>query len=73
MNIPGRYLVFGVKADLHALRKKELAEIAEVVFNMDDEESTCLRCALEEYFLKLEGMADIIAEAIDYLNTLGGE
>ncbi|WP_312637322.1 hypothetical protein [Oscillibacter sp.] len=40
---------------------------------MDDEESTCLRCALEEYFLKLEGMADIIAEAIDYLNTLGGE
>lgn len=75
-NIPGRYLVYGDKADLETLKAKELSE---VVFDPEDEaddgdgECTCLRCALEEYLNLLEGMADIIAEAIEELDSLGGE
>lgn len=76
-NIPGRYLVYGDKADLETLKAKELSE---VVFDPEDEaedggdgECTCLRCALEEYLNQLEGMADIIAEAIEALDALGGE
>lgn len=73
LNIPGRYLVFGDKADLYGLRERELEP---VVFYTDDEGaegSTCLRCALEEYLSQLEGMADIITEAIEELDALGGE
>lgn len=76
MNIPGRYLVFGDKTDLQALRDKELEPIdIEDVENdgEDDGECTCLRCALEDYLYQLEGMADIISEAIDELDALGGE
>jgi len=76
-NIPGRYLVYGDKADLETLKAKELSE---VVFDPEDEaddggdgECTCLRCALEEYLNQLEGMADIIAEALEELDALGGE
>lgn len=79
LNIPGRYLVFGDKADLQALREKELEPIDMECMEYcadddgDGEECTCLRCALMEYLEQLEGMADIIAEAIDELNALDGE
>jgi hypothetical protein len=73
MNIPGRYLVFGDKTDLAALREKELEPIDIEDTADDDGECTCLRCALEGYLEQLEGMADIIAEAIEELAALGGE
>ena len=73
MNIPGRYLVFGDKTDLAALREKELEPIDIEDTADDDGECTCLRCALEGYLEQLEGMADILAEAIEELAALGGE
>ena len=75
MNIPGRYLVFGDKADLQALHEKELEPIdfEDMEDDDGDGECTCLRCALEGYLEQLEGMADIIAEAINELDALGGE
>lgn len=74
-NIPGRYLVYGDKVDLRSLKEKELepVEIEGTEDDDGDEECTCLRCALEEYLNQLEGMADIIAEAIEELDALGGE
>lgn len=74
-NIPGRYLAYGDKADLAAMREKELEPIDIKGMGDDDVdgECTCLRCALEGYLEQLEGMADIIAEAIEELDALGGE
>lgn len=72
-SIPGRYLVYGDKADLAALREKELELVELDPEDDEDEECDCLRCALEDHLSELEGVADIIAEAIKELDALGGE
>lgn len=69
-NIPGRYLVYGDKADLRNLKSVELLEV-ELEDNAEDENS--LRDALEDYRQGLLEQAEIIAEAIAELDALGGE
>lgn len=69
-NIPGRYLVYGDKADLEQLKEMELAEI-----NSDDgdEEPLTLCEALEDYRQQLLDEAELLTEAIVEIIALGGE
>lgn len=69
-NIPGRYLVYGDKADLRHLKSIELLEV-ELEDNAEDENS--LRDALEDYRQQLLEEAEILAEAVAELDVLGGE
>jgi len=71
-NIPGRYLVYGDKADLETLKSKELEH---VIFDPEDEADApvCLRDALENFLSLLDDMSDILTEAIGELDDLGGE
>jgi len=71
-NIPGRYLVYGDKADLETLKSKELEH---VIFDPEDdgEDDFSLRGALEGYRLQFEDLAEILAETVAELDALGGE
>lgn len=69
-NIPGRYLVYGDKADLRHLKIIELLEV-ELEDNAEDENS--LRDALEDYRQQLLEEAEILTEAVAELDVLGGE
>jgi len=69
-NIPGRYLVYGDKADLSHLKSIELME-ALAEDDTEDEFSLC--GALEEYRQGLLEQAEIIAEAIAELDAMGCE
>lgn len=76
MNIPGRYLVYGDKTDLAALKEKELEPVTiEGTEDADDDtsECTCLRCALEKQLVALMDTAEILAAAIGELDALGAE
>lgn len=70
-NIPGRYLVYGDKADLSHLKDTELAEVMPVEDDAEDEFSLC--DVLQDYRQWLLEQAEIIAEAIAELDALGGE
>lgn len=74
-NIPGRYLVYGDKADLASLKEKELkpAEFEDTEDDNEDNECTCLRCALGEYLAVLMDEAEILAAAIGELDALNVE
>ncbi|EJF39908.1 hypothetical protein HMPREF1141_2784 [Clostridium sp. MSTE9] len=73
-NIPGRYLVYGDKADLHHLKDIELVEVEqENYMEDDDEEELSLRDALEDYRQQLLEEAEILAEAVAELDALDGE
>lgn len=73
-NIPGRYLVYGDKADLHHLKDIELVEVEqENCMEDDDEEELSLRDALEDYRQQLLEEAEILAEAVAELDALDGE
>lgn len=56
-DIPGRYLVYGDKADLHNLKEKELIE---VVFEPEDDtrEELDFRDVLEELLCRIYGVTD---------------
>lgn len=69
-NIPGRYLVYGDKADLENLKNVELIEVEPTD---DDEEELSLRDALEDYRQQLLEEAEILAEAVAELDALDGE
>lgn len=69
-NIPGRYLVYGDKADLENLKNVELIEVEPAD---DDEEELSLRDALEDYRQQLLEEAEILAEAVAELDALDGE
>jgi hypothetical protein len=69
-NIPGRYLVYGDKADLSHLKSIELMEDS-AEDDTEDEFSLC--DALEEYRQGLLEQAEIIAEAIAELDAMGCE
>ena len=70
-SFPGRYLVYGDKADLSALREKELEPVE--LDPEGEEETWTLRDALDDYRQQFEDMAEILAEAVDELDALGGE
>ncbi len=71
-NIPGRYLVYGDKADLHALKE---TEIAEVIFEPEDdgENPYCLREIMENFLSLLDEMGAVLAEALGELDALDEE
>ncbi|MGL5435498.1 MAG: hypothetical protein ACRDBO_08895 [Lachnospiraceae bacterium] len=76
LDIHGRYLVYGDKADLASLREKELEPV--VIEGTedtggDDGECTCLRCVLEKCLAELMDEAEILAAAIGELDALGVE
>lgn len=76
MDIPGRYLVYGDKADLASLREKELEPVEIEGMNNtgdDDSECTCLRCALEKQLAELMDTAEILAAAIGEIDALSVE
>lgn len=71
MNIPGRYLVYGDKADLSALREKELDPIDGYEpdeCGEDEGECVCPRCVLESIMLMLDDLSDLMAEALAELD-----
>jgi hypothetical protein len=72
MNIPGRYLVYGDKSDLHALREKELGPIDGYESDEDSEDEgdcVCPRYALESIMLMLGDLSDLMAEALIELDA----
>lgn len=74
-NIPGRYLVFGDKADLQALREKELEPIDMecMEYCADDDEAedcVCFRCEFHRMLAMVNEMADMLTETLDELDEL---
>ena len=71
-NIPGRYLVYGEKDDLEALREMEL----EPVFDPEDEaaeESLSPRDILEILYSILVNMAEVLDDALKEMDALDGD
>ena len=71
-NIPGRYLVYGDKGDLEALKEKEL----ESIFDPEDEateESLSPRDILEILYSILVNMAEVLDDTLDELDALDGD
>ena len=71
-NIPGRYLVYGDKGDLEALKEKEL----ESIFEPEDaaaEESLSPRDILEILYSILVNMAEVLDDALEEMDALDGD
>lgn len=70
-NIPGRYMVFGDKADLAGLMKKELAELE--VFDADEETENEGESGLRDDFaVFLDTLADMAEKARYVADALEG-
>lgn len=72
-NIPGRYLVYGDKADLRAPREKELEPVefyGPEDDSEDEEDCVCFRCELLRMLSMVEEMADMLTETLDELEEL---
>jgi hypothetical protein len=72
LNIPGRYLVYGNKSDLAALKERELAEVL-CVDECAEEETASLRDTLENILCFVDDLSDTLAEALEELETLESE
>jgi len=71
-NIPGRYLVYGEKDDLEALKEMEL----EPIFDPEDDaadEALNPRDILEILYSILVNMAEVLDDALEEMDALGGD